>query len=552
MGPPQLKSLPRNLFQDQKNFWLTPFHMTEQQWRWTVPLAFVGAAMLGTDTAIERHVPTSPTTVSRATTVSNAGAALLVGSGAVMFLWGQLAHNEDQRETGLLAGEAAIDALAEAEAFKYMMGRERPFVGGGRGRFFQGGDSFPSVHSSVSWAVASVIAHEYPGPLTKVLSYGVATVVSAARVSGRNHFPSDVVVGSGLGWLIGRQVYKARHDTELPGADYGTFAHEPGPEEVSSAERASPYVPIDSWVYPAFERLAALGVLNSGLVGLRPWTRSECTRLLEEVSGAVDESNPDEASRLYSALAREFSTELNGEETDYIGLDSVYARVTWTGTGDVDHYEIAVSSGGGSYHVDGTALSTNYDASLAMGIAYLIKVVAVDTAGNASAYSAPDLATLDLYCDRVACAVGRLSTRVFGMEEKPGVELARELGRALQLTNILRDLDEDAEIGRLYLPGELLRQAGITTTEPNAAIADPRVDGACRALAQRALEYFAAADRLMRSKPRGRLLAPKVMETVYRTILRDMLVQGWAPPRRRVRIGKRRLLWIVVRCALLG
>jgi phytoene/squalene synthetase len=83
---------------------------------------------------------------------------------------------------------------------------------------------------------------------------------------------------------------------------------------------------------------------------------------------------------------------------------------------------------------------------------------------------APDLATLDLYCDRVACAVGRLSTRVFGMEEKPGLELARELGRALQLTNILRDLDEDAAMGRLYLPGELLRQAGITTTDPHAAI----------------------------------------------------------------------------------
>jgi presqualene diphosphate synthase len=165
---------------------------------------------------------------------------------------------------------------------------------------------------------------------------------------------------------------------------------------------------------------------------------------------------------------------------------------------------------------------------------------------------APDLATLDLYCDRVACAVGRLSTRIFGMEEEPGLELAQELGRALQLTNILRDLDEDAAMGRLYLPGELLRQAGITTTDPDKAIADPRVDGACRALAQSALARFAAADRLMRSKPRGRLLAPKVMEAVYRTILQDMLVQGWAPPRRRVRIGKRRLLWIVVRCALLG
>lgn len=165
---------------------------------------------------------------------------------------------------------------------------------------------------------------------------------------------------------------------------------------------------------------------------------------------------------------------------------------------------------------------------------------------------APDQATLDLYCDRVACAVGRLSTRIFGMDEGPGVELAQELGRALQLTNILRDLDEDAAMGRLYLPGELLRQAGITTTDPDAAIGHPHVDGACRALARSALDRFAAADQLMRSKPRGRLLAPKVMEAVYRTILRDMLVQGWAPPRHRVRIGKRRLLWIVVRCCLWG
>ena len=170
----------------------------------------------------------------------------------------------------------------------------------------------------------------------------------------------------------------------------------------------------------------------------------------------------------------------------------------------------------------------------------------------ASDIRAPDLATLELYCDRVACAVGRLSTRIFGMDEKPGLELAHELGRALQLTNILRDLDEDAEMGRLYLPAELLTQVGIATTDPNAAIGDCRVDGACRALAERALEHFAAADRLMRSRPRGRLLAPKLMEAVYRAMLKDMLVQGWAAPRRRVRIAKPRLLWIVVRCTLLG
>jgi len=87
---------------------------------------------------------------------------------------------------------------------------------------------------------------------------------------------------------------------------------------------------------------------------------------------------------------------------------------------------------------------------------------------------APSLDTLNLYCDRVAGAVGRLSTRIFGMEEGPGLELAHRLGHALQLTNILRDLDEDAAIGRLYLPSELLLKAGITTTDPIAAIADPR------------------------------------------------------------------------------
>src|ERR1700728_2775825 len=93
---------------------------------------------------------------------------------------------------------------------------------------------------------------------------------------------------------------------------------------------------------------------------------------------------------------------------------------------------------------------------------------------------APDLATLDLYCDRVASAVGRLSVKVFGMAEAPGLALAQPLGRALQLTNILRDLDEDAGIGRLYLPREALDEAGIKGDDPAAVIADPRVDLACR------------------------------------------------------------------------
>jgi hypothetical protein len=336
MGPAQLKSLPRNLFQDQKNFWLTPFHMTKHQWRWTVPLAFVSAGLLGTDTAIERHVPTSPTTVSHATTASNAGLALLVGGGASMFLWGQLAHNEDQRETGLLAGEAAIDALAEAEAFKYMMGRERPFVGDGRGRFFQGGDSFPSVHSSVSWAIASVIAHEYPGPLTQFLVYGVAGAVSASRLVGHKHFASDVLVGSALGWYTGRQVFRAHSrysSAEI--AKWGTFSkgEDPGRDP---RNMGSSYVPVDSWVYPAFDRLIASGYITDRTISIRPWSRLECARILSEAHQHLgDDQNFSDAYivSLLRDLDLEFTpeTQLRLGDTPNVNaeLESVYSRYTY-------------------------------------------------------------------------------------------------------------------------------------------------------------------------------------------------------------------------------
>src|SRR2546425_11627078 len=103
---------------------------------------------------------------------------------------------------------------------------------------------------------------------------------------------------------------------------------------------------------------------------------------------------------------------------------------------------------------------------------------------------APDFATLDLYCDRVASAVGRLCVRVFGMDAAPGIALAHHLGRALQLTNILRDLDEDAAIGRLYLPREALRDAGITATDPRAALARPSLDTACAVVVERARSHF--------------------------------------------------------------
>src|SRR5450631_1203707 len=103
---------------------------------------------------------------------------------------------------------------------------------------------------------------------------------------------------------------------------------------------------------------------------------------------------------------------------------------------------------------------------------------------------APDLAMLDLYCDRVASAVGRLSVRVFGLARDDGILLAHHLGRALQLTNILRDVEDRKSVGRLYLPREALLAAGITTKVPAEAIVHPAIGAACAPLVERARTHF--------------------------------------------------------------
>lgn len=164
---------------------------------------------------------------------------------------------------------------------------------------------------------------------------------------------------------------------------------------------------------------------------------------------------------------------------------------------------------------------------------------------------APDLATLDLYCDRVASAVGRLSIKVFGMEEGPGFDLAHHLGRALQLTNILRDIDEDALIGRLYLPREYLEEMDCCRQmDPAAIIAQPKIDAVCRRVAALAHQHYDKAQRILAAKPRGRIKTPRLMGAVYSEILRASEAQGFAPPRRRISLPKSRLLSLVLRQGL--
>jgi phytoene synthase len=162
--------------------------------------------------------------------------------------------------------------------------------------------------------------------------------------------------------------------------------------------------------------------------------------------------------------------------------------------------------------------------------------------------SAPNWAQLDLYCDRVASAVGRLSVRVFGMAEASGVALAHHLGRALQLTNILRDIDEDADVDRLYLPEEALSGAHIATRTPKEVVASANIAAACAPVVARAELHFREAELIFASSPRASVRTPRIMGYAYRSILTQLIARGFVAPRAPVKLRRGQLIWIVLRC----
>jgi presqualene diphosphate synthase len=164
---------------------------------------------------------------------------------------------------------------------------------------------------------------------------------------------------------------------------------------------------------------------------------------------------------------------------------------------------------------------------------------------------APDDATLDLYCDRVASAVGRLSVKVFGLPDDDGILLAHHLGRALQLTNILRDIDEDAAIGRLYLPREMLFHAGITGSDPREVVINPALPRACAPLVARARGHFEKSDAIMGRNSRRVVRAPRIMSKYYREILELLVARGFALPRSPVRLGKAARIAILLKYAII-
>jgi membrane-associated phospholipid phosphatase len=316
----------RNLAQDQRSLWSSPFRVKLRDAAWLVPLAGVATGLIMSDRTasaeLSRH---NPKTVDTASTVALVGFGGAVGT---LYLLGRRDGNSHLEETGFLSAEAGVNSLIMTETLKRVFRRDRPMTGDGTGHFFRSGASFYSGHAAISWSFASVIAHEYPGWLSKTLAYGAATGISLARVGGQQHFPTDVFVGAVAGYLTGASVYRHHHDAEID-STFGTFLK--SRTDWSSHNAGTTYVPLDNWVYPALERLIAAGYVRYQFLGLRPWTRTAVADMIAEASEreADEEVAPADVKATISVLKTEFADELKlGENFDNkaLRLESVYTR----------------------------------------------------------------------------------------------------------------------------------------------------------------------------------------------------------------------------------
>jgi hypothetical protein len=209
--PVTLSRTPMNLVKDQEAIWTSPAHIRERDMIYLLPLGLATTLAITTDHQIMSSTRLNdPSLNSHAETASNGLVGGFIAAPIVIYGFGHIHHDEHAIETGTLAGEAMVDSIVVQQVMKLVSMRERPSEDGAKGKFFQtsaGFDSsFPSSHCIVAWSSAAVIASEYNGPMTKIAAYGLATGESLSRVLARQHFPSDVLVGSAVGWLVGRYV----------------------------------------------------------------------------------------------------------------------------------------------------------------------------------------------------------------------------------------------------------------------------------------------------------------------------------------------------------
>jgi hypothetical protein len=207
-----LVDIPTDILKDQPKIWTSPFHTQKSDAKWLIPFAAGTAALIASDHAISEGAQDSPNLLSPSHRISNLGSGVALTAASLgMYGVGKLAHNSRAAQTGILAGEAVIDASIVTGVLKVAFNRERPNKPEGSGSFWGGGRSFPSGHATATFAFATVVARRYRDkPLIGISAYGVATAVSVARVGGLNHYPSDVFVGATIGTLVGRFVLRHR------------------------------------------------------------------------------------------------------------------------------------------------------------------------------------------------------------------------------------------------------------------------------------------------------------------------------------------------------
>lgn len=230
----------RNFLRDQKAIWTSPYHVKSTDVKWLVPLAAGTVAFFVADRRVGDEFAGSESLIRAGTAISYAGSAYAVGGAtAAFYLIGRLTDNPRARETGLLAAEALLDSSIVGGAIKLAANRARPDSGPLRGEFFTSGSSFPSGHAFNIWSFASVVAHEYSDHRwVQIAAYSTAMAVSAGRVAAQRHYLSDVLVGSALGYAIGRYVYRTHQRLDRAGLSrvswpaitvrYAPAAHEYG------------------------------------------------------------------------------------------------------------------------------------------------------------------------------------------------------------------------------------------------------------------------------------------------------------------------------------
>jgi len=224
LQPTETKHLPSagrkfvaNFVSDQKGIWTSPFHMNREEAKWWLLFGGGTAILIATDHRTSQSLPNTVRQVAFSRDVSQIGAVYttLPVAGA-LYLYGRAADDPHTREAGILGTEALLDGFVVSSVLKYAAGRERPNVPGGSGRFFQRQRSFPSGHATMSWAFASLIAHEYKGgKVVPIIAYSLAGTVSVARFTAQQHFASDIIAGGAMGWFIGKFVFERHLDPAI-------------------------------------------------------------------------------------------------------------------------------------------------------------------------------------------------------------------------------------------------------------------------------------------------------------------------------------------------